>query len=284
MVVIVVTFIVAHFDAIVVFVVFVLFCLVLFHVVALTLSSLLYCRSNFELVWLVCKYQITCNMYPICPARFCLPQFFFILLLPVMLLLLFLVDVFLYVCVCVSVWVCVGVSPNPPRQASKLGSHQSHIYKHHIPSRAQDSLYARTNDVINDFRFVFEHFRICHWVYCCINVCVCVCSKAYRTTDDTSTWLSILFGGLSMLSKETGITVFVVNITYDLYRCWPSLKRTLVDVHWMAESQQCYRRLSKLLISMGILLIIRLALLQGSFPKFSQQDNPTAYHPSFYVR
>lgn len=107
--------------------------------------------------------------------------------------------------------------------------------------------------------------------------------KAY-SRDDTSTWLSILFGGISMLSKETGITVFLVNLTYDLYRCWPSLKRTLVDVHWTPESQQCYRRLSKLLISMGILLIIRLALLQGSFPKFSQQDNPTAYHPSFYVR
>lgn len=99
-----------------------------------------------------------------------------------------------------------------------------------------------------------------------------------------STWLSILFGGISMLSKETGITVFLVNLTYDLYRCWPSLKKTFVDVHWTPESQQCYRRLSKLLISMGILLVIRLALLQGSFPKFSQQDNPTAYHPSFYVR
>ncbi|XP_031633037.1 protein O-mannosyl-transferase TMTC1-like isoform X2 [Contarinia nasturtii] len=107
--------------------------------------------------------------------------------------------------------------------------------------------------------------------------------KAY-SSDDASTWLSILFGGISMLSKETGITIFLVNLTYDLYRCWPSLKRTLVDVHWTPESQQCYRRLSKLLISMVILLIIRLALLQGSFPKFSQQDNPTAYHPSFYVR
>lgn len=132
--------------------------------------------------------------------------------------------------------------------------------------------------VINDF-VLFLNI-----LYLSLGVCVQIYRKAYRTTDDTSTWLSILFGGLSMLSKETGITVFVVNITYDLYRCWPSLKRTLVDVHWTAESQQCYRRLSKLLISMGILLIIRLALLQGSFPKFSQQDNPAAYHPCFYTR
>lgn len=139
-----------------------------------------------------------------------------------------------------------------------------------------------TNDVINDFVLFLNIFVFVIWHWVCVRSGA-VYRKAYRT-DDTSTWLSILFGGLSMLSKETGITVFVVNITYDLYRCWPSLKRTLVDVHWSAESQQCYRRLSKLLISMGILLIIRLALLQGSFPKFSQQDNPTAYHPSFYVR
>lgn len=87
-----------------------------------------------------------------------------------------------------------------------------------------------------------------------------------------------------MLSKETGITVFLVNLTYDLYRTWPSLRRAVIDVHWTPGSQHCYRRLIKLLVSMGILLIIRLALLQGSFPKFSQQDNPTAYHPCFHVR
>lgn len=87
-----------------------------------------------------------------------------------------------------------------------------------------------------------------------------------------------------MLSKETGITVLIVNLSYDLYRTWPSLKRAMIEVHWTPESQHCYRRLFKLLVSMGILLTIRLALLQGSFPKFSQQDNPTAYHPNFRVR
>lgn len=106
----------------------------------------------------------------------------------------------------------------------------------------------------------------------------------YNSTNSVATWLSIFFGGISMLSKETGITVLLLNLTYDLYRCWPSLKRTVVDVHWSPETQHCYRRLSKLLLSMGILLVVRLALLQGSFPKFSQQDNPTAYHPSLYVR
>lgn len=37
-------------------------------------------------------------------------------------------------------------------------------------------------------------------------------------------------------------------------------------------------------LQLGILLAVRLAMLQGSLPKFSQQDNPTAFHPSLYVR
>lgn len=105
--------------------------------------------------------------------------------------------------------------------------------------------------------------------------------------NNIAIWLSIFFGGISMLSKETGITVFLLNITYDLYRCWPLLlKRSVCDtsMHWTQKSQQFYQRLTKVLLSMSVLLAIRLALLQGSFPKFSQQDNPTAFHPNLYVR
>lgn len=112
-------------------------------------------------------------------------------------------------------------------------------------------------------------------------------SKSEQPTN-AAVWLSILFGGLSMLSKETGITVFLLNITYDLYKCWPMLKHklTVYDIpYWpTAKSRQFYQRLGKVLLSMIIMLAIRLALLQGSLPKFSQQDNPTAFHPSFYVR
>ena len=38
-------------------------------------------------------------------------------------------------------------------------------------------------------------------------------------------WLSVLFGGLAMLAKETGVTVILVNLIYDLYRSWPFIKR-----------------------------------------------------------
>ncbi|KAK9710450.1 Protein O-mannosyl-transferase TMTC, DUF1736 [Popillia japonica] len=91
-------------------------------------------------------------------------------------------------------------------------------------------------------------------------------------------------GGLSMLAKETGVTVFLVNLAYDFYRCWPNIKRTISEVRWTTETQQFANRAAKILTSLGLLLTIRLALLQGSLPKFSQQDNPTAFHPSLYVR
>lgn len=87
-----------------------------------------------------------------------------------------------------------------------------------------------------------------------------------------------------MLAKETGITVLLINLMFDVYKSWPSLKRTIVDVRWSEETYQFARRFSRVLLSMGVLLAIRLALLQGSLPRFSQQDNPAAFHPNIYVR
>ncbi|KAJ3664558.1 hypothetical protein Zmor_000116 [Zophobas morio] len=97
-------------------------------------------------------------------------------------------------------------------------------------------------------------------------------------------WISVTLGGLSMLAKETGVSVFLLNLAYDFYRHWPAVKKTIVEVRWNRETQQFANRAAKVLTSLGILLAIRLALLQGSLPKFSQQDNPTAFHPSLYVR
>lgn len=110
------------------------------------------------------------------------------------------------------------------------------------------------------------------------------CRQSSPHSQNTTLWLSIALGGLSMLAKETGITVFLLNLTYDIYRCWPSVKQSILDVRWTKETQLLWQRISKVLISMGVLLAFRLALLQGSFPKFSQQDNPAAFHPNIYVR
>lgn len=97
-------------------------------------------------------------------------------------------------------------------------------------------------------------------------------------------WLSIALGGVSMLAKETGIMVFLLNVVFDLYRCWPALRKTIVEVRWSDETHQFSQRASKVVLSMGLLMAVRLAMLQGSFPRFSNQDNPAAFHPNLYVR
>ena len=87
-----------------------------------------------------------------------------------------------------------------------------------------------------------------------------------------------------MLAKESGITVFIVNLAYDIYKNWMPLKKAIMDVRWNEETYQFVKRTSCLIFSMIILLAARIALLQGSLPRFSQQDNPPAFHSNFYVR
>jgi hypothetical protein len=87
-----------------------------------------------------------------------------------------------------------------------------------------------------------------------------------------------------MLAKESGLTVFIVNLLFDFYRTWPTLKKTIQDVRWNKDTYRFARRMFKVLASMAIFLLARLAILQGSLPKFSQQDNPAAFHPSIQTR
>ncbi|CAB3375830.1 protein O-mannosyl-transferase TMTC1-like [Cloeon dipterum] len=97
-------------------------------------------------------------------------------------------------------------------------------------------------------------------------------------------WTSVFFGALAMLSKEIGVTVILVNLLYDLYRSWPFVKRSIFCLQWNKETVQFARRAARILISLCFLLAIRLALLQGTWPRFSIQDNPAAFHPSRQVR
>lgn len=98
-----------------------------------------------------------------------------------------------------------------------------------------------------------------------------------------------------MLAKETGITVLVVNIAYDGYKMWPLLRHQLfnsisgIDVRWAkakrsgTELRQFITRISLTLLFLGIFCAGRIAI-GGSLPKFSQQDNPAAYHPCIFTR
>ncbi|XP_063229083.1 protein O-mannosyl-transferase TMTC1-like [Bacillus rossius redtenbacheri] len=97
-------------------------------------------------------------------------------------------------------------------------------------------------------------------------------------------WPSVVLAGVSMLAKETGVTVLLLNLLYDLYRSWPVLRKSLAEVRWSEESVLFSRRAAKVLMSLSVLLMFRLALLQGSLPRFSNQDNPAAFHPCTHVR
>lgn len=87
-----------------------------------------------------------------------------------------------------------------------------------------------------------------------------------------------------MLAKESGLTVFIVNLIYDFYRNWSTLKKTIQDYRWNQDSYKLAKRMFSVIASMAFFLLARLALLQGSLPKFSQQDNPAAFHSSFQAR
>ncbi|XP_076748886.1 protein O-mannosyl-transferase TMTC1 isoform X2 [Xylocopa sonorina] len=59
---------------------------------------------------------------------------------------------------------------------------------------------------------------------------------------------------------------------------------SISEARWNDDSRHFSRRAAALLVSFGVLLVVRLALLHGALPKFSPQDNPAAFHPCFHVR
>ncbi|KOC69598.1 Transmembrane and TPR repeat-containing protein 3 [Habropoda laboriosa] len=107
---------------------------------------------------------------------------------------------------------------------------------------------------------------------------------AYHGQQTAYVWSSVCLGALSMLAKETGITVLPLNLLYDLCRSWHSIKRSIFEARWNDDSRHFFLRAAALLVSFGVLLMVRLALLHGVLPKFSPQDNPAAFHPCFHVR
>ncbi|XP_034825291.2 protein O-mannosyl-transferase TMTC1-like [Maniola hyperantus] len=104
------------------------------------------------------------------------------------------------------------------------------------------------------------------------------------TSNKKCIWLSICLGALSMLAKETGVTILLLNLTIDFYRCWPLVKRSICSLKIEKKCTGLSIRTTKVLVSLSLLICLRLALLQGTWPTFSPQDNPAAFHHSFFVR
>ncbi|XP_065221750.1 protein O-mannosyl-transferase TMTC1-like [Planococcus citri] len=106
----------------------------------------------------------------------------------------------------------------------------------------------------------------------------------YKWRCNRRIFISCAFAGASLLAKETGMTVLIVNLLYDAYNSWSSIKRAITEWKCNDESILFCKRVAILSIVIIILITLRLALLQGNLPKFSNQDNPAAHHPLLTVR
>ncbi|XP_061706739.1 protein O-mannosyl-transferase TMTC1-like [Cydia pomonella] len=104
------------------------------------------------------------------------------------------------------------------------------------------------------------------------------------STNKKCVWLSIMLGALSMLAKETGVTVLMINLAFDIYKCWPFMKKSISSLKMESKCTKLTMRTVKMILAMALLISFRLALLQGTLPTFSNQDNPAAFHPNFFAR
>uniref|UniRef100_A0A8C3G4I4 dolichyl-phosphate-mannose--protein mannosyltransferase n=1 Tax=Cyclopterus lumpus TaxID=8103 RepID=A0A8C3G4I4_CYCLU len=132
------------------------------------------------------------------------------------------------------------------------------------------------------------------------SVGVCVSEDSLPST--VSVWfllLSLLLGTCAMLVKETGITVFGVCMLYDALVLCPH-RKGLTDLLFVfvALSHLSGSRFTDLhhicspfikracLISGYVVIImsVRLWLMGGSMPLFSEQDNPASFSPHLLTR
>lgn len=99
---------------------------------------------------------------------------------------------------------------------------------------------------------------------------------------------SLLLGTWAMLVKETGITVFGVCVLYDaLVLCRKPLVAHLSGCRLMELlliSSPFVKRACVVCVYVAIIMSIRLWLMGGSMPLFSEQDNPASFSPHLLTR
>ncbi|XP_076861368.1 protein O-mannosyl-transferase TMTC1 isoform X2 [Brachyhypopomus gauderio] len=121
---------------------------------------------------------------------------------------------------------------------------------------------------------------------------VSACGTADSLPSTTSPWslvlLCLFLGTCAMLVKETGVTVFGVCVLYDgLVLCYRPLYPLLSWSKWrelIRISQPFIKRACVLSIYLLLILSVRLCLMGGSMPLFSEQDNPASFSPFLLTR
>ncbi|XP_042366875.1 protein O-mannosyl-transferase TMTC1 [Plectropomus leopardus] len=120
---------------------------------------------------------------------------------------------------------------------------------------------------------------------------VAVCLSEDSLPSTVSPWcllVSLLLGTCAMLVKETGITVFGVCVLYDaLVLCRKPLIHhssgsRLRDLHHICSP--FLKRAGLISAYVVIIMSVRLWLMGGSMPLFSEQDNPASFSPHLLTR
>uniref|UniRef100_A0A8C4EHM9 dolichyl-phosphate-mannose--protein mannosyltransferase n=1 Tax=Dicentrarchus labrax TaxID=13489 RepID=A0A8C4EHM9_DICLA len=121
------------------------------------------------------------------------------------------------------------------------------------------------------------------------SVGVCVSEDCLPSTVSVGCLLvSLLLGTCAMLVKETGITVFGVCVLYDaLVLCRKPLIYHLSGSRLRDLLHICSPFIKRAGLISGYVVIImsvRLWLMGGSMPLFSEQDNPASFSPHLLTR
>ncbi|XP_068442484.1 protein O-mannosyl-transferase TMTC1 isoform X1 [Clinocottus analis] len=118
-----------------------------------------------------------------------------------------------------------------------------------------------------------------------------VCVSEDSLPSMASAWfmlISLLLGTCAMLVKETGITVFGVCVLYDaLVLCRKPLVNHLSGSRFRDLHHICSPFIKRACLISGYVVIImsvRLWLMGGSMPLFSEQDNPASFSPHLLTR
>ncbi|KAJ3612107.1 hypothetical protein NHX12_020384 [Muraenolepis orangiensis] len=121
--------------------------------------------------------------------------------------------------------------------------------------------------------------------------CVGVCTAQTSMPVTVSPWclgVSLLLGTCAMLLKETGVTVFGVCLLYDaLELCRKPLllcgsRSSFRELLWFCSP--LIKRVGLVSGYVALIMSVRLWLMGGSMPLFSEQDNPASFSPHLLTR
>ncbi|XP_038072090.1 protein O-mannosyl-transferase TMTC1-like [Patiria miniata] len=97
--------------------------------------------------------------------------------------------------------------------------------------------------------------------------------------------LSLLLVVCALLSKEHGATVLGVFMVYDvMMTSRPGIYRVLITRRFGRGCMPLFKRCAVIVATVCVVLFLRVWMLQGHLPHFSEQDNPASFAPHLLTR